>query len=220
MHPSTQTGSSFGSQVSTEMLVMKLLQYVLSFMVTQVVALPETRTLYAQSIQTPSRFLELGQFEIEPEMHTITCINELASATYDSQVKDGELYCIHWDDNECFTLVELTLPLSYTLLWNYEINKFSLIYNHESNGTKMVVRNSTRSELADVIKLKKITKTYADKKKEMKNVVLDKEADEVGEGAEKSWLEQNWKKIVVGLVLYNLVALGFKKPAQDEESKK
>lgn len=188
-------------------------------------AIPERVTLHAQSLSNPSESIQLAQVDIDSETHNLTIVPGTTATTQPIDINTDELYCINFGSGDCFSLLELNKPLSYELIWDYEINTFSLVYNEllSIGGTDVVaamVRNCTRSELADVTKLKKITKTYADKKKEVNNVIVDKEADDQEvDGEEKSWMEENWKKIVVGVVLYNLVALGFKQQ-QPEPTKK
>lgn len=205
------------------MSLLTIIQTILYLGLTQVIATPEQLTLYAESISNPTDSIALTQFEIDYERVNLTTIPNTTNQT--PQINVDGLYCIKFDNGECFSLIEFNLPLSYELIWDYEINEFSLIYNETLtiNDTNVIigqVRNSTFSDLADVTKLKKITKTYADKKKELSNVVVDKESDDKEDGEEKSWMEENWKKIVVGIVLYNLVTLGFKKQSEPTEGKK
>ena len=199
----------------------------------------ETLTLYAQSVINTNETIPLADLIIDKDAHSLIA-NHTINASLNHEIDPNTLYCIRVGDHDCFTVLQLMTPLSYELVWNYEINRFALVYNESlidhpvyNNNTGNVifpvVRPSTKSPLGDVIKLKKVTKTYADKKKELSNVILDKEdGDDLsndgenknrdsGNEEDKSWLEKNWKRIIVGIVLYNLVAVGFKKQPTEEQ---
>ena len=199
----------------------------------------ETVTLYAQSVINTNETIPLADLIIDKEAHSLIA-NHTINASLNHEIDPNTLYCIRVGDHDCFSLLQLVTPLSYELVWNYEINRFSLVYNeslvdsaiynnYTGNQILPIVRSSTKSPLGDVVKLKKVTKTYADKKKELNNVILDKEdGDELnndgknknrdsGYEEDKSWLEKNWKGIIVGIVLYNLVVVGFKKQPTEEQ---
>ncbi|CAL9735279.1 endoplasmic reticulum membrane protein complex subunit 10 [Monosporozyma servazzii] len=205
------------------MIFLNIIQAVLYLGVTSVLAIPERVTLYAQSISNPTDSIQLSQYEIDLETHNFTTVPSTI-ITETTDINTDELYCIKFGSDDCFSLLQLNTPLSYELIWDYEINQFSLVFNellsnNDTNVILAVLRDSTRSELADVTKLKKITKTYADKKKEINNVIVDKEADDEVVADGKSWMEENWKKIVVGIILYNLVVYGFKQQTEVPKNK-
>lgn len=200
----------------------------------------ETFNLHAKSIIDSNEIVPLADLIIDKETNSLT-IKHILDSSLNHNIDSDTLYCIGIEDHDCFTLLQLTTPLSYELIWDYEINHFSLVYNdslidnpiYNKNHKNMIlplVRPSTKSSLGDVIKLKKVTKTYADKKKELGNVILDKEDGDDSTNVnrninqkddneeDKSWLEKNWKRIIVGIVLYNLVALGFKKQPAEEQT--
>lgn len=136
-----------------------------------------------------------------------------------NKLKDGTLYCFHIKEvNEslkpCFTMLEWDSTLSYNLTYDLDINLYSLYANYDDitdlkEGIIFQKEHSSTVELPPVTPLKKITKTYADKKKDAKNVLIADDKNDM-KPSDKTWLEANWKKMLVGFVLYNLVIAGIK----------
>lgn len=216
-------------------------QFIFWLNLNHVLGYNETFILNARSIIDSNEIVRLADIVMDKETNSLV-VKQSLDASLNHIIDPNALYCIGIGDHDCFNLLQLVMPLSYELIWDYEINHFSLVYNdslinnpidsdNPGNVILPVVRSSTKSPLGDVIKLKKATKTYADKKKELDNVMLDKEDGDDSNndgkytnkkrdtGKDKSWLEKNWKRIIVGIVLYNLVALGFKKqPAEEQKT--
>lgn len=216
-------------------------QFIFWLNLNHVLGYNETFILNARSIIDSNEIVRLADIVMDKETNSLV-VKQSLDASLNHIIDPNTLYCIGIGDHDCFNLLQLVTPLSYELIWDYEINHFSLVYNdslinnpidsdNPGNVILPVVRSSTKSPLGDVIKLKKVTKTYADKKKELDNVMLDKEDGDDSNndgkytnkkrdtGKDKSWLEKNWKRIIVGIVLYNLVALGFKKqPAEEQKT--
>ena len=216
-------------------------QFIFWLNLNHVLGYNETFILNARSIIDSNEIVRLADIVMDKETNSLV-VKQSLDASLNHIIDPNALYCIGIGDHDCFNLLQLVTPLSYELIWDYEINHFSLVYNdslinnpidsdNPGNVILPVVRSSTKSPLGDVIKLKKVTKTYADKKKELDNVMLDKEDGDDSNndgkytnkkrdtGKDKSWLEKNWKRIIVGIVLYNLVALGFKKqPAEEQKT--
>lgn len=146
-----------------------------------------------------------------------------------SRLKDAELYCFHIRENSeslspCFMMLEWNSTLPYKLTYNLDTRLYSLHLNEDNEssvGKSMVFEkeHASTAELADITPLKKITKTYADKKKDAKNVLIDDDKNDIKE-SDKSWLEANWKKILIGVVLYNLVIAGMKGTTTDSKATK
>ncbi|CCD22915.1 Emc10p NDAI_0A07610 [Naumovozyma dairenensis CBS 421] len=108
----------------------------------------------------------------------------------------------------CFSYLQLENPFHYDLiidLQGEEISKLSLLHNIEKDGINAIIREPINGPVAPAIKLKKITKTYADKKAN-KQSGSEQFAEEDEEPVEGSWIQNNWKMLLVGLLVYNLVA--------------
>lgn len=170
----------------------------------------------------------LGEYEYNDETNQITIINDKTDL-----YKDDVPYCIGMRSNDgkyehsCFTLIELQKPLSYELVLDIdsvtnEVQKFSLVLNGTLEGIHPIIHEPTDAPMSPAIKLKKTTKTYADKRREVKSgseqfSKIDKDENDE-EVDDRNYLQKNWKQLLIGLVIYNLVT-GFLKPSDSKDKK-
>ncbi|CAI4056484.1 hypothetical protein SUVZ_02G1860 [Saccharomyces uvarum] len=168
--------------------------------------------------------IPLGTFEIDS-----TDSGNVTVTTVDLQdVQVSGSYCLNAEiegklNMPCFSYMKLETPLRYDLIVDVDekdvVNQVSLSYNDKNDAIVGVVRYPEAGASAPVAKLKKKTKTYADKKASSKDgSTAQFEEDE--EVKEVSWFQKNWKMLVIGLLIYNFVAGSLKKQAQTGESKK
>ncbi|EJS44268.1 YDR056C [Saccharomyces arboricola H-6] len=164
--------------------------------------------------------IPLGTFEIDS-----TPEGKLTVKTVDLQkVETSGQYCLNAEiegklDMPCFSNMKLGMPLRYDLIVdvddNNEINQLSLSYNEKNDAIVGVVRYPETGPSAPVAKLKKKTKTYADKKasknKDGSTAQFEEDDEEV---KEVSWFQKNWKMMVLGLLIYNFVVGSMKKKQQ------
>ncbi|CAI4341840.1 BBF_collapsed_G0009370.mRNA.1.CDS.1 [Saccharomyces cerevisiae] len=113
--------------------------------------------------------IPLGTFEIDSTSDgnvTVTTVN-----IQDAEVS-GE-YCLNAQiegklDMPCFSYMKLRTPLKYDLIVDVdednEVKQVSLSYNETNDAITATVRYPEAGPTAPVTKLKKKTKTYADKK--------------------------------------------------------
>lgn len=169
----------------------------------------------------------LGKFNYDPTTAQITAI--------DSQIDEfptDSIYCIGMSSTEsssltdrCFSLIELESPLHYNLVANINddrIQKMSLVWNGNATAIEPVSLDMAAAPLPPVIPLKKTTKTYADKRKEANDInIVDTKKNEkrAGEDEEevddRNYLQKNWKQLLIGLVIYNVVS-SFINPKKEE----
>ncbi|AQZ18132.1 YDR056C [Zygosaccharomyces parabailii] len=126
------------------------------------------------------------------ENHGIHCVD----ATFDG------------GSSTCFSFLEIESPLHYNLLIDVDdnqIRKLSLVHNREVEGIIPEVRRPVKGPEAPAMKLRKITKTYQDKKADKK--VTTAQFSEEDTIDDKSWLQKNWKILAIGLVVYNVVVV-------------
>lgn len=181
-------------------------------------------SLYANKIgnRVTSDPVTLGDFEYDPELKSLTALSDV-TAVRTENVEDGALYCISAEVDDtvnypCFSLLELTLPLRYNFVVATdpvvdEILKLSLVYNETVDGIVPTVMLAVDAPLPPAAKLKKVTKTYADLKKEKDNLnaaapqLTDDDFDEENAEENQSWMKKNWRKLVVGFIIYNVIAV-------------
>ena len=181
-------------------------------------------SLYANKIgsKVASDPVSLGDFEYNSELKSLTALSD-TTAVRTEYVEDGGLYCINAKvddtvDYPCFSLLELTLPLRYNFVMATdpvvdEVLKLSLVYNETVDGIVPTVMLAVDAPLPPAAKLKKVTKTYADLKKEKENLnaaapqLTDDDFDEENTEENQSWMKKNWRKLVVGFIIYNVIAV-------------
>lgn len=171
------------------------------------VAIAREISLVARQTASGQR-LSLGTFEFDEEASTVSKVDPSpenlsleGSYCIDASFDQGEV------DFPCFTFLDLQDPLHYSLvleLHGTDISKLSLTYSPEVSGINPVIRRPEVGPEAPAIKLKKITKTYKDKKA-AKNVATAQYEDSE-ELDTRSWVQKNWKMLVIGLVAYNVIA--------------
>lgn len=195
-------------------------------------------TLYASSLDG-QQSQTLGTLDYDESNDSLTALNSADAAQIPL---DGTPYCIgtHSADSalehSCFSLLELEWPLHYRL----ELagtkgpgnSKFSLVRDESQEGLGGLVVDTAVAPVGSAIPLKKTTKTYADMRKDSEGGVEqfsassaeksnDEEKDGAQEGGPIGYLKNNWKQLLVGLIIYNVVT-GFVKPGEEargEESK-
>lgn len=169
---------------------------------------------------------KLGKFQYDSTTTEIISI--------DSQIDEfpnDSIYCIGMSSNDlrlndrCFSLIELEFPLHYNLVANINdnnIQKMSLVWNRNATLIEPLSLDMVAAPLPPVIPLKKTTKTYADKRKEANDInIIDTKKNEKTQGGEdeeeddRNYLQKNWKQILVGLVIYNVVG-SFINPKKEE----
>ncbi|CCF59535.1 hypothetical protein KAFR_0H01250 [Kazachstania africana CBS 2517] len=171
-------------------------------------------SLYATTLERSDE-VSLGEFNMDVESRDISAfephngMDSLTQGKYCVGIKSTD----HVWDSDCFSFMELQVPFSYDLVIQLDentIQKVSLAYNETTEGIMPKLKETTDGPIAPASKLKKITKTYADKKEDKK--LGSEETDE----EEKPWYVKNWKSIVIGIIIYNLVVASAKK-SQDEK---
>ncbi|KOH00909.1 Emc10p DI49_0250 [Saccharomyces eubayanus] len=169
--------------------------------------------------------IPLGTFEIDS-----TGSGNVTVTTVDLRdVQVAGSYCLNAEiegklDMPCFSYMKLETPLRYDLIVDVDendaVNQVSLSYNDKNDAIVGVVRYPEEGASAPVAKLKKKTKTYADKKASNSKDGSTAQFEEDEEVKEVSWFQKNWKMLVIGLLIYNFVAGSLKKQAQTGEAKK
>lgn len=166
-------------------------------------------SLFMDDLSSNRKELLLGSFDIDVPSKAITSKAFLEEVTF-----DAGSYCIgaKIEDDEtqtevpCFSYLELEAPLHHDIIvdiYDEELYKLTFSYNEHHLGIIPIIREVTTGPTAPAIKLKKVTKTYADKKVNRdEGTAQFAEDDEI---VEKTWIQKNWKMLVIGLVLYNLI---------------
>lgn len=164
-------------------------------------------TLEARNIESNDK-ISLGTFDYDSKSHTVSTI-----ALRTNKVSSNQAYCLDakFDNGEmefsCFQYTELSFPLQYNLVLDLhgdELEKLSLTFNPAYDGILPVIRAPVKGPSPSAIKLKKVTKTYKDKKAGTKALTAQFEEDVEVEN--KSWIQKSWKKIVLGAVIYSAVS--------------
>ncbi|CAR29610.1 hypothetical protein ZYGR_0AD02930 [Zygosaccharomyces rouxii] len=109
----------------------------------------------------------------------------------------------------CFSFLDVESPLHYNLVidvHDQELKKLSLIHNPEVRGIEPLVRNPVKGPEPPAVKLKKTTKTYQDKKAN-KEATTAQFSSEDNEDENKTWFQKNWKVLLIGLIVYNVIAV-------------
>lgn len=185
------------------------------------VASAEELSIFAVELNDSGSPMLLGKFDYDIKSRNATVIQ-----LNKPSIKSKGPYCVSAQlendsnkDMSCFSMMNLKTPLHYDLLFDMhddKIHKLSLVANEESDGIQPVIRNPVEGHKAPAIQLKKTTKTYKDKKLNENGSPTQIEEDTVP--LEGNWFESNWKILVIGIILVNLVASGAKKT--DEDNKK
>lgn len=184
---------------------MKLNSLFLSIVIPTVIA--RELALSARHLNT-GQVVELGSFHYDEGANNISK-SEPASSSYPY----AGAYCIDASFDQgrtefpCFSFLELQNPLHYSLvvdLHGDEISKLTLTYDSDVNDINPVIRRPESAPEAPAIKLKKVTKTYKDKKAAQNKATAQYEDSE--ELDTRSWMQKNWKMLAIGLVAYNIIA--------------
>ncbi|CAI4058007.1 hypothetical protein SKDZ_04G2810 [Saccharomyces kudriavzevii ZP591] len=164
--------------------------------------------------------IPLGSFEIDSGSD-----GNITVTTVDVQnVQVSGQHCLNAEikgklDMPCFSYMKLETPLRYDLIVdvddNNEVNQVSLSYNEKNDAIVGMARYPEAGPSAPVAKLKKKTKTYADKKANKNKDGSTAQFEEDEEVKEVSWFQKNWKMLLVGLLIYNAVAGSMKKQQQN-----
>ena len=185
-------------------------------------------TLFARSLDG-EHTQSLGTLDYERETGVLAVTSSAAAA----EVPLGNsAYCIgtHSSDSSlehsCFSLLELEWPLHYRL--EVSGDKFSLVHDPTVDGLSGAVVEAGEAPLGSAIPLRKTTKTYADKRKDSEDGAEQFGAGSATEGASEEeepeggplgYLKNNWKQLLVGLVIYNVVT-GLIKPGEEARGEK
>ncbi|CCE61464.1 hypothetical protein TPHA_0A03880 [Tetrapisispora phaffii CBS 4417] len=117
-------------------------------------------------------------------------------------------------ENKCFSFMNIVTPLHYLVdiemhETSNSIHKISLLKNEDVDGIEVIVSYPEVAHEAPAGKLRKITKTYKDKKLEKNQP--SQIVKETTEDEQQSWIQQNWKLLALGWVIYNVIMIGVKK---------
>lgn len=176
----------------------------------------------SQEFQIHATTLDGEQSFVLGKFHYDTTTTEITTVDSHTDVFPNDLiYCIGMSSSDssltqrCFSLLQLESPLHYNLVADIndnKIQKMSLVWNRNASSIEPLTLDMADAPLPPVIPLKKTTKTYADKRKEANdlNVVDDdkKKKEKIdGEDDEddRNYLQKNWKQLLIGLVIYNVV---------------
>ncbi|SCU93548.1 LAFA_0F16974g1_1 [Lachancea sp. 'fantastica'] len=152
----------------------------------------------------------------------------LATVVYDSEtslldvtdVSDSipeDAYCVGAQMAEnyysCFSYVKLKYPLHYDLYLDTKsdshlLYKLSLKPNPHVSGIAGTIRSVQDGPEASPAKLRRITKTYEDKKKSAQMGASSAAFQEDVEIDDRTFLQKNWKYLLIGLVLYAVSTAG------------
>ncbi|SMN20345.1 similar to Saccharomyces cerevisiae YDR056C Putative protein of unknown function [Maudiozyma saulgeensis] len=191
------------------------------------VSLSQEFSLFARTLDGQYKH-NLGVFNYDSDLQEITPL--VSPTVVDPEIKQDVPYCIDSRSNDpqlqqtCFTLTELENELHYKLVLsvdteNNDVQKFSMVWNENSTSIEPIVQDPTLAPVAPAILLKKTTKTYADKKKdtargsEQFSKATEKNEEEVDD---RNYLQKNWKQLLIGLVIYNVVT-SIIKPGDDKK---
>lgn len=140
------------------------------------------------------------------------------------QMKDEGPHCVDAvDDGEfipCFSFLTIENPLHYNLvidIYDQQLKKLSLIHNPEVTGVEPYIRSPVQRPEPPAVKLKKTTKTYQDKKAD-KEATTAQFSSEDNEEDNRTWFQKNWKVLLIGLIMYNVVSVMNKQGESQQEA--
>lgn len=173
-------------------------------------------SLRARSIDSNLQ-VHLGDFDYNKQALSVT---PFSPATEELVIKGASCIDAALGEDEdafpCFSYLELMDPLHYDLivdLHGENISKLSLVYNSDAQGIVPVIRHPVNGPEAPAIKLKKVTKTYKDKKAAKNAATAQFEED--ADLDNRSWFQKNWKMLLIGLVAYNLISVMSRQQPQE-----
>lgn len=178
----------------------------------------EKLSLFASNRDNGKR-VSLGEITVDEKAHNITGTTLDASSLIGTYCfgAEGESY-----SNDCFCYLKVDgKKHNYTLMVDVNddiVESLTWMMNDYSNGTTAEVRLPVHAPQPPPIKLKKTTKTYAEKKAESKLDAAKKKGKEEEDNEEedqRTFFEKNWKKMLIGFLIYNLIA-GFSKSQQQQ----
>lgn len=112
--------------------------------------------------------------------------------------------------NECFSYLTIEQLLAYQLKLETvgnELVRMSLEKSSGVNGIEGVIEEIQQGVVPETIKLKKRTMTYEAKKKaESRGTGTAAFEEDIVEEDQKTFVQKNWKFIVVGLLVYVFIA--------------
>lgn len=147
--------------------------------------------------------------------------SEVSISDINTSIKEG-IYsvCATMEEYaDCFAFTEIQIPLSYDLEVIFvegELTRFSFKPNKSVNGINVVPSGVKRGPEPAVVKLKKTTKTYEAKKQAERKDTGTAAFEEDVVADDRSFIQKNWKYIVIGLLLY-IMGRGSTAPPQNEE---
>ncbi|AMD18710.1 HBL192Cp [Eremothecium sinecaudum] len=155
----------------------------------------------------------------EPQGHfELTAIN---------QEFEPDVYCVGADTSDgrhsCFAYLAIDLPLRYDLIIDRlphcsDSLKLSLKLNPNTTGIQIVERETIPGHDAQPLKRKKITKTYNDKK--AKVVPGTAAFKEDVEPDKRSFIQKNWKVVLIGVLVYAFLSKGDKSSNDSKQDSK
>lgn len=169
------------------------------------IASMRTISLYAQKLgDYDKQSLAVLKYDLDNQIFDIIELNENIQQ---------DLYCIISSNEDnyspCISYIRLQHPLKYDLnidlsYNNLSIYKLSVKPNFKSNGLVPVIRTFTTGAQPGIIKLKKVTKTYKDKKKIDPTSATASYQEDDQEMKEMSFFEKYWKYLLLGILVYTL----------------
>ncbi|CEP63811.1 Emc10p LALA0_S09e03026g [Lachancea lanzarotensis] len=113
----------------------------------------------------------------------------------------------------CFSFIKLKYPLHYDLFLDTKsdshlLYKLSLKPNPHVSGIVGTIRNVQEGPEVNSVKLRRVTKTYEDKKKNAQLGSSSASFQEDVEIDDRTFLQKNWKYLLIGLVLYAVSTAG------------
>ncbi|SCU94563.1 LANO_0E07184g1_1 [Lachancea nothofagi CBS 11611] len=171
---------------------------------------------FGSEVRMPLFVQKPGQTERLP-FATLIYDEELSSVNVtdinESLQEDSYCFGAHMNENyySCFSYVRLRYPLHYDLYLDTKHNthllyKLSLKPNPKADGIQTSIREPQQGPESPPVKLRRITKTYEDKRSKLGSASAAFEEDV--EVDERTFLQKNWKYMLIGLVLYAVIMSG------------
>ncbi|CAG99606.1 Emc10p [Kluyveromyces lactis] len=133
-----------------------------------------------------------------------------------NRITDGEYkVCGTFQDyyDECFSFIHIKQPLSYELelvVLDDKLVRMSIHADDSIDGIVPLIKEVGNGPIPESIKLKKRTLTYEAKKKaQRKDTGTAAFEEDVVEN--KTFLQKNWKYVVIGLLAYVFLSSGSQK---------
>ncbi|KAL3234929.1 hypothetical protein RNJ44_02717 [Nakaseomyces bracarensis] len=183
----------------------------------------EVYDLFAKDVDSGEKF-GIGHVAVDDDTHNVT------EVSLDKFKHLNGVYCFGAQstsfENDCFSYLRVDPKKnSYSLaidMHGEKLEGFSL-FREEDSGEEVSakVRKPVLAPQPPAIKLRKKTMTYAEKKAESKLEAVQKhgkEADDVEtEEDQRTFIERNWKKMLIGFLIYNGVVAYAKQQQQPQQ---